>query len=136
MPDLDYAVLCEFARIEPGGLVHLISGGIDTIEVEKVPHRATFSLAVNVLFARSECERPHRLELKVQGYDGEEIGTMTGTTTPKWPSDFPGHWKTPSQVALNFGFVIPAFSEYSVDVLINDSLAKTIPFRVIQRASE
>lgn len=36
MPTLDYALLCDYVRVE-GGVAHVIAAGIDTIWKEEVP---------------------------------------------------------------------------------------------------
>ena len=135
MPELDYAVLCDHARTESGSIQHIIAAGINTLNVAEVPFRAQFSVALSVAFSHSECGRPHRVELHVRGYDGEELGQVTGTITPQWPDSLPEHWQHSRASALNFGVVIPSFSEYQVDVLVDDRLEKTLRFRV-QRVPE
>jgi hypothetical protein len=36
VPTLDYALLCDYVRVE-GGVAHVIAAGIDTIWKEEVP---------------------------------------------------------------------------------------------------
>lgn len=134
MPELDYAVLCDYVRTESsGGVAHIVAAGIDTIHTAQVPTGINFGVAVRVKFSRSECQRPHRLELIVMAMDGDRLGTVNGSVVPEWPEGQPEHWKVGAAAGLNFGFAIEAFGLYQIDLLVNDSLAKSMPFRVVQR---
>lgn len=136
MPELDFAVLCEYVRHERGGRMHIVSAGIDTLSATEVPHGASFGLATRVLFTRSECGRPHRLELIIQGEDGERLGEVTGTVTPQWPEDHPVHWSKATTAAFNFGVTLNDFGMYSIDLLVNDSQVKALQFRLRERTDD
>ncbi len=134
MPDLDYAILCDYVREDQtGGVQHIIAAGIDTVHVAEVPTGVNFGVALRVMFTRSECDRPHRLELIVQDEDGERLATVDGHVVPTWPGpDHPAHWKVGTAAALNLGVVVPRFGVYAIDVLMNDTELRSLPFRVKQ----
>jgi hypothetical protein len=132
MPDLDYAVLCDYVRAE-GGIAHVIAAGIDTLYADEVPGGRNVALLMRVGFARSECGRPHRIEVIFQGEDGDRLSHITGVTEPQWSEGLPPGWKAGALLGMNLGIPLPRFGLYSFDILINDSLAKTIPLRVVQR---
>jgi hypothetical protein len=46
MPELDFAFLCQAARIE-GGLVHVLAGAADTVMAPEVPTGQNFALVVD-----------------------------------------------------------------------------------------
>jgi hypothetical protein len=132
MPDLDYAILCDYVREEKDRITHIIAAGIDTLYVSEVPTAVNFGFALRVLFTRSECGRPHRLDLIVQDSD-ERLATVDLRVEPNWPGeDHPPHWRVGAPAALNMGLVVPQFGEYAIDVLLNDNQLKTINFRVVQ----
>ena len=131
MPELDFALLCEHARAE-GGMAHVIGAGIDTIHVPEAPIGVNLSMLLRVTYTRNECGRPHRIEVIYQDADGARIGQISGTNTPDWIEGLPASWRVGSMIAFNIGMPIPHFGEYSAEVILNDTSAKTLVFRVVE----
>lgn len=129
MPELDFAVVCDFVRAD-GGVAHIIGGGFETIHVDEVPAGRNMGLWARVLLARSECNRPHRLELIFQSADGERLTEISGPIERDWPEALSAGVKVGVGLAFNFGVPLPALGLYSLEILINDSLGKSIPLLV------
>jgi hypothetical protein len=129
MPELDFALLCDYVRAEQG-VAHVIAGGIDTITVEELPAGQNMGLWARVLLARSECGRPHRLEVILQGADGERFAELSGPIQRDWQDAYPPGAKVGVALAFNIGLTFPAAGMYSFDILINDTLAKSIPLYI------
>jgi len=134
MPELDYAYLCDFVRLE-GGLVHVIGGGIDTLYLSQVPAVANLGLVVRITFTRTECGRPHRIEAILADTDGENVVSLQGTPTLTWAEGLPTGWRQGAFLALNFGLPMPKYGLYTFDILINDNHAKSIDLRVVPPAA-
>lgn len=130
MPEVPYAFLCDYVRAEPG-LIHALGVGIDTISVGAVPSGHHLGLGARVTFTRAECSRPHRVEIIVQGEDGDRLAEMSTVVTPTWPAEIPEGWPTNMMVGLNFGTPLPRYGLYSVELLVNDTNKATLPFRVV-----
>lgn len=128
MPELDYALLADAAR-DDGGLVSILAAGIDTFLAPQEPANATMAIVLRVGFTRNECGRPHRVEMLLQGEDGETVARVNGTTTPEWPAHHPVNWKTYSSLVINLAVSLP-LGQYQVIVMIDDTEAKSLPFRV------
>lgn len=131
MPELDYALLCDYVRAE-GGIAHVISAGIDTIWKDEVPSGQNLGLLMRIGFTRNECGRPHRVEVIFQDEDGERLAQIAGVVNPEWGADLPPSWRTGALLGLNVGVPLPRYGLYAFEVLINDSHVKTIPLRTIQ----
>jgi len=132
MPELDYAVLGDYVRVE-GGVAHIIAAGIDQISAPETPTGQNVGLLIRVRFARTECGRPHRLEVIFQDMDGTRLSQINSTTEPVWSDDLPATWRVGVLLGINFGIPLPSYGEYAFDILINDSLVKTIPLMVRPR---
>lgn len=132
MPVLDYAVLCDYVRLE-GGLAHVIAAGIDTIYTQDVPAGQNVGLLIRVSFTRNECGRQHRVEVIFQDEDGERLAQIMGVVEPEWPEGNPPNWRSSAMLGLNIGVPLPRFGLYAFEVLVNDNHMKTIPLRVVQR---
>jgi hypothetical protein len=133
MPEVDVACLCEHVRIEPaGGVAHVVAACMDTLTVPQVPAGINLAILLRITFALVECDRPHRIEIICQDEDGGHIMQINSTVTPARPTGVPANWPAGSLTGLNFGLVVPKFGQYAFEILINDSIQKTLPFRVIQ----
>jgi hypothetical protein len=129
MPELDYALLCDYVRAE-GGIAHMIGAGLDTIMAPQVPTGQNLGVVLRVAFARAECGRPHRIEIIFQGEDGERHAVVNAVVEPKWAADLPASWKQGLLAGINMGVPLPRYGLYSFEVLVNDSLLKSVPLRV------
>ena len=135
MPELDYALLCDYVRAE-GGVAHVISAGVDTVFAAEVPTGHNLGLLLSLKFTRNECGRPHRLEVIFQDEDGERLAQISGAIEPEWPEGIPPGWHSRAQAGFNLGIPLPRVGLYAFELLVNDSHAKTIPLRVLARESE
>jgi hypothetical protein len=130
MPQLDYAVVCDYARADHG-IAHVIAAGIDTFFHSQVPAGQNFGLLLRATFTRNECGRQHTFEFVFQGADGERLAQVQGSITPEWPAQHPPGWPVGAILALNMGVPIPAFGDYSLEILINGNSVKSIPLRAV-----
>ena len=130
MPDLRMALLAEHARAE-AGLAHAIGIGMDTVSTSQVPAVCNLAVLLRMAFTRAECDRLHQIDLVFADTDGAELLKATATLRPEWKDGLPTGWLTSSMMALNMGVNIPAYGEYVVEILINDSSASSLQFRVI-----
>ena len=101
MPELDFALLAEHVRLEPPGLAHVISGGMDVIETPELPNTINIGLLLRVGFYRAECGQPHRVEMIIQDEDGHRLVQLAATGKPDWPEGLPVNWKSNQPFAFN-----------------------------------
>ena len=131
MPELDFALLSDYVRVE-GGIAHVIAAGVDTVFAPSTPAGQNFGLLFRVAFSRTECGRPHRVEVIVMAEDGERLAQISTAVTPAWNDALPAHWSTRLLGGFNFGVPLPHYGLYSFEIMINDTLAKSLPLRVIE----
>jgi hypothetical protein len=129
VPELDYALISDYVRAE-GALAHVIGAGIDTIYAPQVPAGQNIGLLIRLTFARSECGRAHRVEVFFQDEDGQRLAELNGTVTPEWIDDPPGG-RVGLGLTFNIGVPLPQYGNYSFELLVNDTLMKSIPLRVV-----
>ncbi len=130
MPELDLALIADYVHAE-GGVAYVMRGCIDTVTAAETPTGRNIGFLFRVAFARSECGRPHRVEVIFRGEDGERLADVQTIVTPAWNEDLPPHWKVKLLGAFNLGVPLPRYGLYSFDVLINDSQYKAIELRVV-----
>ena len=110
--------------------------GPDTVMAAQVPTGQNLGILIRLGFARSECDRPHRLEIIFHDEDGQRLAHLNAVAEPRWPEDQPPGWTVGVLSAINIGVPLPNFGLYSFEVLVNDNLVKSIPLRVRQREQE
>jgi len=135
MPELDYALLCDYVRAERG-IAHVIAAGVDTVYAREVPTGRNLGLLVAFRFTRNECGRPHRIEIILQDIDGERMVETQTVVEPEWDDDLPAGWSLSANMGLNIGVPLPRFGQYALEILINDNHVKTINLRVVRRPAD
>jgi hypothetical protein len=126
MPELDFALLCDYVRAEPAGVAHVIAAGVDTVYPPQVPSGQNIGVLVRLTFTRNECDRPHRIEIFFQDLDGNRLVQISGTAQAQWQEGLPTGWRQGVFLAFNMGIPLPAYSQYSFEILVNDQSVKTL----------
>ena len=131
--DLDFAFLCDAADVSMGKLF-VLGGAFDTIHVPGFPaSHPTLAVALRILLSPMDLDRKHKLEILLLDADAHHIASANGDLmVPKSPGA-PQGWKQAVLLPLRF-FNVPFKSDghYSIEILMDGSLAKAIPLRVIQ----
>jgi hypothetical protein len=130
MPELDYALLCDYARAE-GGVAHVIAAGIDTIHRPEVPSVANLGLLARIIFADEETGEAHEIEVRLRDQEGEQIAQANLTAVPRRVEGLPEGWPTAALLAMNFGVPLPSFGPYTLTILLDDTPKKTLNLRVV-----
>jgi uncharacterized protein DUF6941 len=99
MPELDYALLCDYARAE-GGVAHVIAAGIDTIHRPEVPSVANLGLLARIIFADDETGETHQVEVRLRDREGEQIAQVNLTAVPRRIEGLPEGWPTSALLAM------------------------------------
>jgi len=132
MPEIDFMVLSDYVRAE-GGVLHIIAGGVDRIQVPSVPTAHNIGVAIRLSMTRNECDRRHRLELIFQNQDGQRLMDFRAEFGATYPKDVPPGWPAFGVVPLNLGLPIPDLGIYSFEVLIDDQHKKSVSVMVEQQ---
>ena len=130
MPKIDFAILADYVRVE-GGIGHLVAGGIDTIYARQVPTGQNIGLMLRIEHTKTECDRPHRIEVIFMDEDGKELVKVNATGVPTWDDSWPPGWKSKSLIGFNFGIPLERYGIYSFRIVVNDSEEKDLPVRVV-----
>jgi hypothetical protein len=125
MPSINYAHICEYARMDQSGTVSII-GIFDTIHVQALPANFPFLHVITNL----------------TGNKGEKFSFLSRIALPDGkvlqsapPVEIAFHQDEANANQINgyLGITFPSFGLYSVELLINGTVVHTIPFRVVQR---
>ena len=132
MPELEYMVLADYVRQDPGG-VHIMGAGVDTVFAPVVPTVQPFGVALRISFGTTEEPgEQHRLTVSFMGPDSRVLNASAAFATPPRPQGVPEHWRTGLGVALQIAVPLPQYGDYSCELDIDDgAITKAYEFRVI-----
>jgi hypothetical protein len=134
MPELDFMIVSDYVRAE-NGVLHMIAGGADTITARAVPAARSIGIGLSLKLPRGEAAENHTLRLIFYGTDGARIAEI-GADLPA-RSDAPNvpvGRKVGVVAALNMSLPLPAYGDYSLELLVNGNHKKEVPIYVIPPA--
>ena len=133
--DLDFAFLADAADVSLGKLF-VLGGAFDTIHVAALPAaHPVLAVVMRLLLGPTDLDRKHNLEVLLLDADARHVASARGElTVPKSP-DAPAGWKQAVILPLRFlNIPFKQAGHYSIEILVDGSMAKAIPLRVIQSA--
>lgn len=137
---LDWMGLANYAE-DQGGLLNIIGGGWDTINVQAPTEGAPDNvftvirgmLVIRMLFHTTETGRDHTFEITVQDADGQTVGNLSGgARVDKTPGLPPGWDQNVNLVLPLTGFPLPGPGQYTINLQVNGQFVGDRPFRVIK----
>jgi hypothetical protein len=122
-------ILCDFASVREG-LLFVVGGGITRVRRAQYPAPFGCSVALLVELHQMELPRPHELELRVVGPDGENIASIKGGFQASGPADFDIGENLPIPVVVDLrGAQLTKPGRYNVEASIDGSHQLTLSFR-------
>jgi hypothetical protein len=127
MPELDFMVIADYVRAD-AGVLQMVGAGFDTVHLPTVPGVLRAGIGLRILLDVAEARDPHPFTLIFQNADGARLAEVAGVVGPvaaDAPQPPPGR---PYGVvlALNTLLPVPAFGDYSLDLILDDHPEKTI----------
>lgn len=129
---LDWGMLANHAEVV-NNLAYVHGGGIDTVNVPSLPGPFTGAILLRFLLHRTEMSQPHKIEIRIQMADGQEVVKLDATIMPQPNAALAlgvGVF-SPTYLALNIaGLQLPKEGSYSVEILADGVHVQTLPFSV------
>jgi hypothetical protein len=130
MPELDYALLCDYVRAEHG-LAHIVGAGIDTVLARSVPTGRNIGVLVRLRLEDDDFDRPLALTVRFQTEAGEALAEVNAHGVASRPTDVSADWPSSALVAVNFGLFFPEFGRYGIVVEVGGRPLRTLDLRVV-----
>ncbi len=131
MAIFDYAFLCQFARLEPGGTLTAVGAGFAQIAVPTVPTQLSVFVVARLEFKEDEQE-PVALQMTFRDPGRTADVTVAGDVRPNQPYvAIAGKVQVFAVVAANVA--VPQYGLHQVDVSLNGQLVRTLLFEVVQQ---
>lgn len=131
---VDTALLCDAATVREG-LLHILGGGISQVVRPEYPAELGLTLALRIMVHPTEAEHRHKLQIILQGEDGQKVTEVQAEVQAELPPEgieageegellIP--WNFPGRPKL------PAPGRYSMELLIDGVHQRSVPFKAIQ----
>jgi hypothetical protein len=134
MPELDFMIISDYVRAE-NGVLHMIAGGVDTITARAVPASRSIGIGLGLKLPRRELAVHHTLRLVFHGTDGARIAEIGADLPARSEASAVSAGRTVRVVtALNMSLPLPAYGDYSLELLVNGNRKKEIPIYVVPSA--
>jgi hypothetical protein len=126
-------ILCDFASVREG-LLFVVGGGITRVRRSQYPAAFGCSVALLVELHQMELTRPHELELRLLGLDGENIANIkAGFQATGEGLDLDIGENLPIPVVLDLrNAALPKPGRYNIEASIDGSHQLTLSFRATQ----
>lgn len=127
MPELDFMCVADYVRAE-SGVLHMIAAGFDTIYSPAVPSARQIGIGMRVLLTAAETRHEHSIELIFQDPDGQRLAQLNAMipAQPIPPTGRPGR-PFGAVIAFNILLPLPAYGDFSFELLVHGSHVKSIP---------
>jgi hypothetical protein len=124
-------LLCDFASVREG-LLFVVGGGITRVRRAHYPAALDCSVALLVELHQMELARPHELELRVLGSDGEDVASIKAGFQAAGMVDLDVGENLPIPVVLDLrAAALPKPGRYSIEASIDGSHQLTLSFRAM-----
>jgi hypothetical protein len=131
MPELDFMIISDYVRAE-SGVLHMIAAGFDTITTRTMPATRSVGIGLSLKLLRSETTEHHTLRLIFHDTGGARIAEI-GADLPARSEvrNVPPGRKVGIVAALNMSLPLPAYGDYSLELLVDGNSKKEIPIHVV-----
>jgi hypothetical protein len=133
MPELEYALLCDYVRAE-GGIAHIVAANIDTVYARDVPTGRNIGILAVVAFSQEELEAQHPIRITFRNEAGDTLAEIRADVQPERAQDVPESWPARASLAANFGVFFPEYGTYSFAIYIGERRRrpqKTLAMRIV-----
>jgi hypothetical protein len=126
--ELDFAMLAEFARVDPSGLLTIVNGAFDQIEMPGPGLVQRMALAFRIELEPNETSASFEVKI-TQPDEGAALLGLSGTSVPNTEGKTPVG-KLGVITAVDMGFPVMKPGRYVIQVFVEGELAKQLPFDV------
>jgi hypothetical protein len=130
----DFMILCDAAQVQ-GDKLSLLGGGWSMIWARQFPTNHQMAVAAGILVPWMDTNQRHEFRISVRTEDGASLGEYRGSFEQGRPAGLPAGSTQRVLLAVNFALRIEREMGAVAELWLDDAMAKSVPFRVIQRRS-
>jgi hypothetical protein len=129
---VDFLILADAAQVQ-GEKLHMLGGGWSLVWAKEFPAQHQMAVAAGILVPWMETNTRHQFRIRVVAEDGGVFGEVGGEFEQGRPAGMPAGTTQRVMIAANIGIRIERACEAAAELWLDGALARSVPFRVVQR---
>lgn len=130
----DFLILADAAQVQ-GDKLYMLGGGWSLVWAKEFPAQHQMSIAAGILVPWLETNRRHAFRVAVRTEGGATLGEFGGEFEQGRPAGLPAGATQRVMLSVAFAVRFDAATEASAELWLDGALAKSVPFRVVQRTT-
>ncbi len=128
----DFVILADAAQVQ-GEKLYVLGGGWSHIWAKEFPSQHQMSVAAGILVPWMETNQRHQFKVVVRLEDGATLGQIGGEFEQGRAAGLPAGTTQRVMLSINVTIKLERPAEAMVDLLLDGTLAKSVPFRISKR---
>jgi hypothetical protein len=128
----DFVILADAAQVQ-GDKLYLLGGGWTMIWAKEFPAQHQMAVAAGILVPWLETNAKHNFRILVRAEDGTTFTDVGGEFEQGRPPGLPPGTTQRVMFTVNMGIRIERPVEASAELWIDGTLARSVPFRIVER---
>lgn len=129
----DFLILADAAQVQ-GEKLFLPGGGWSMVWAKELPAQHQMAVAAGILVPWMETNIRHRFRVVVRQEDGAVFSEVGGEFEQGRPPGLPPGTTQRVMLAINLGIRIEHAGDAVTELFLDDALARSAPFRIVERA--
>jgi hypothetical protein len=128
----DFVILCDAAQVQ-GEKLFVLGGGWSQIWAKQFPAQHQMAVAAGILIPWLETNAKHQFQLQVRSEEGAVFSQAQGEFEQGRPPGLAPGSTQRVMLAISMNIRIEKAGEAVAELTLDGSVAKTVPFRIVQR---
>jgi hypothetical protein len=128
----DFVILCDAAQVQ-GEKLFILGGGWSQIWVKQFPAQHHMAVAAGILVPWLETNAKHQFKLQVRGEEGTVFSEAQGEFEHGRPPGLAPGSTQRVMLAMTMSIRIERAGEAVAELTLDGTVAKTVPFRIVQQ---
>jgi hypothetical protein len=82
MAYVDYALICNAARVDSDGLVSILGAGVDRLISSQLPSNVVLTFVARIVWGEEDLGARHEVQIRVRHEDDEELARFDAAPQP------------------------------------------------------
>ena len=128
----DFLILADAAQVQ-GDKLYLLGGGWSLVWAQQFPVQHQMAVTAAILVPWLETNRRHGFRIVVRGEDGTSFGEVSGEFEQGRPAGLPAGMTQRVLVSATMTIRLEQPAEATAELLLDGTVAKSVPFQVVLR---
>ena len=131
--EADFLILADSAQVQ-GEKLFMLGGGWSQVWVKQFPAQHQMAVAAGILIPWMETNARHQFNVRVRDEEGAVFSEVSGSFEQGRPPGLPAGATQRMMLAINLTIRMEKPCEAVAELSLDEKLAKSVPFRVVESA--